>query len=1586
MAQRVVSFKVTADISGCVGANILKLDVVFLGKYPHDRGMQSRGDYIGGRFVGPEGQSLVSNNPSDAGSPVLTTFWSADRMDAACAAAEEVFQAWMRLSRSERADYLMRFRHAIQGDAEKLAEAIMLETGKLLSEAKMEVQALLSRFDLVIQQINKDLPNGPVPGFPREILRHRPLGVIGVIGPFNFPLHLCHAHVVPALFAGNTVVIKPSEVTPLCGQRYAEAAEKAQFPPGVFNLVQGKAAAGARLVAHPAVRGICFTGSYSVGQKIRQVELQRPELLVALEMGGKNIAVVLDDADLRQAAHEVVVGGYLTTGQRCTGTDRVLVQRQLAEPFARALCDLVKQLSFGDPRQSHHFAGPLATREGAQRCVEAIALARASGVEPLVEGRIRPDGYFVDASLHRSPQGVHDIPGYTDVEVFGPDLLLEVVEDEYEAIDVIRRSPYGLANSIFTASDERFERFYQQTMVGILNRNRSTNLASPRLPFGGIGRSGNYRPAGAHAGRNVVLPMAIQNNVLGEFRPHPLLVHRLPRPDLDQLEKRHRMELLEEAKRNLLDTPRPMSVQTAPNGMAPVSESWLTRLYAGGRVVREKKPIVFDHLRSAGPYFVSVDDPPMAVLDGMSQTSTLCGGFAEHAVVRAYVEGGFGNSSLQNNDTTHVDTPEVQAFADVLRHLVPGLPHVTFANSGAEANEKAFALCQKYARAELGNKVLAFEGSFHGRTLVALHATHNPAKRVPYQLAGYEATFAPFPVWPNPTENEPAAPAGFYAAIGAGELEDVCLRFGEEQTDLVLAAEVRSLLVVHELLKTTEYFACIVEPMQSEGGDRYATARFFRALRLLTRFHQVALIMDEVQTGFGLGGSFVWHSQFCLVNVRGQPDWPDAVSFSKRAQLGIVMSRFIDPEPTSVHSASLIRGRIHAEMMSTNHGAERCEKLVGAELRKLASAFSHLVIRPRFRGYAFAFDLPSSDHLQAFLGQRFWRGAIVFGAGSRTVRYRLSLSFGPREIGRLFEGVRRSLSWLDAHPHQQPPRWEDDATPNADKNIGESPEYAISTVDPGDAMTLLPSMLDIEYQVYEPVRRTPPAQLRAAVMNPEGIVTIAEAREGNDWQLVGFAIGAPLEQIAPFEEGPDQDVMIDDENTLYSLSLTVMTEHQGQGLGRALKETQLREAGTRKKSDGTSRFRYVTGRNRVGHTAAMTHLNHVFGAHQVGVLTGQYADPEGQAVYYRIPLAPICPRSTQEVGTSRFIEGSLGIERPLNTAPESLCWAQDQGLLFGPTVNKITLLNYVTPNVVRSLEWVSALVPELPHMYLTSSRDELIDKSLRILRWHRPQAHLAVGLRGGYVGHTTGAARSLSDPDSHRQGDSYFAWPRLSHPSLEGTKATLDELRQLIKKVGADSVLGVVCEVVGERSGFVLPQDFAEEWQIFRRDYAVPLVLVETASACYRNTRGAFAFRDRNLQPDLLLWWGGGQTGYIHVRTPYRVAKPLAMASTWDGDELSLIREYHQLQAARRLDLADGMHAMEELVQKMRALGITSRGLGLHRVLEAGKKGATWQEELAHRGIRMRCLSQGRLVVSPPLDCAAETIGAITNAFQEIVQ
>ncbi|MCA9605162.1 MAG: aldehyde dehydrogenase family protein, partial [Myxococcales bacterium] len=1413
--------------------------------------------------------------------------------------------------------------------------------------------ALLGRFALVEQAIRADLAGGPVRGFESEVVRYRPHGVVGVLGPFNFPLHLCHAHVLPALLLGNTVVVKPSEVTPLAGQRYAEAMDAAGFPPGVVNVVQGGGAVGGAIVADPNVHGLAFTGSWPTGRRILEAALDRPEMLLALEMGGKNMCVVREDADLRQAIHEVVTSGYLTTGQRCTCADRVLVHESLADAFVDGLRQVLAGLRFGDPEDAGCFAGPMATSRAKAGFLAAIEKARAGGAEPIVPGGARDGGAFVAPSLHRLPKGVHALAGYTDHELFGPDLCVETFEDDAEAIAALNGTPFGFAHSVFTQDLEAFGVYEREVRTGILNRNRSTNKASPRLPFGGVKKSGNFRPAGAWAGRNLCYPLAQIHNPAGVYERHAQIEALLPASNLDVLEREHAREETEEAKRTLFDAPRPLGLRFPKGGDLPESRDWFDRFHAGDRyVLGEKKPPVFDHLRSVGPWMVSVDDEPLAVMDTMSQTATLPAGFAPDAVVRAYVEGDFGDAVTASADTTLGDDPHALAYAAALRERAPGLPTVSFTNGGAEANEKAYALC--LANAKPGaKKLLAFEGAFHGRTLLALYASHTPSKRVPFQIAGYEVEFVPAPTRAVFADGEPIEPADWTSVWGAGDVDTAKARWGSSE-DPALRAEVESLAIVAAQLDAGGYFAVAVEPMQSEGGDRYLGARFHRALRLLTRARGVSLIVDEVQCGFGLSGPFLWHHRFDYVDAEGRRDTPDCVCFAKRAQVGVVMSRFEDPEPTNSFPASLARGRLHA-LGVDEADAARIEALVRPRLDALHARWKHLLSNPRAQGYAIAFELPDADTLNAFLNQRFWRGAVVFAAGSRTARYRLSSSFDEATVDLLFETMQRSLAWLDAHPRKKPPAWEDfEAAPREDRW---TTPYRVRVCDPSEADALIGVIRAIEAKVYEPARRDTEEHLRKG-FGADGVAVVAEIEEGASFRVVGSALAAPLEQVADVE-GPDTDPMLGKDNTLYSIAVTVDPDFQGHGIGRALKLAQLVRAREMSRADGSPRFLHSSGRNRIPDASAMARLNDSLGAYTVRAIENAY-EGEGMARYYRQPLGAFLIDAVGGPKTERpATDLASGLARPLAATPPSLAALRDAGGLYGPTVNKITILNYLTPSIVRATEWVHAITPGLPHAYLCSSRDETLDKSVRALRWHRKSADRVIGFEGGYVGHTTTAARSVSDPATHRAGEAYFDWPRVAHPA-DGVEASIAALREVIGDA-PERIFGIYLEPVQERTGRVIPADFWPALAALREETGVPVVFVETASAYYRSGLGAFAYRGLPFAPDLMIWWTGGQAGFVHTTTKYHVAAPFTLVSTWDGDELSLIQMHHQLRAARHVDVAAASAALDDALAS-----VESRGLGLYRVIASGADA----DALARQGIRVRRFANGMLGVAPALDSA----------------
>ncbi|MHC4991229.1 MAG: aldehyde dehydrogenase family protein [Planctomycetota bacterium] len=479
------------------------------------------GDYVGGRFLPIPGADLVSHDPAAPSRIVWQGTPCVDHVDAAVDAARAAAGDWATRTRAERAEHLRRWRDVTREHGERIAGLICDEMGKTMAEARFEASALGGKVDLTLD----DISLGRVSGYDVDVspsrqgqCRFKPHGVMAVIGPFNFPAHLPNGQFVPALLMGNTVVFKPSEKTPAVGQLLAELMDEAGLPPGVFNVVQGGGDVAARLVRHEMLDGILFTGSWPVGRRILEANLDRPGRIVALEMGGNNPAVVMADAHLPQAVVECARAAFATTGQRCTCTRRIIVQRAIADRFVPALAKVASTLQVG-PGRSHRpiFMGPVVTEQALQGVLDAQTRLGQGGARPVVPvERMDGPGHFLAA-------GVLEVDRFGlehDEEVFGPLVQIATVDDLDDAIAQANATRYGLAASIFTADRDTAERFFHEVRAGCINVNTGTAGASSKLPFGGLGCSGNHRPAAAFAADFCAYPVASMVEQ-GETTPVP---------------------------------------------------------------------------------------------------------------------------------------------------------------------------------------------------------------------------------------------------------------------------------------------------------------------------------------------------------------------------------------------------------------------------------------------------------------------------------------------------------------------------------------------------------------------------------------------------------------------------------------------------------------------------------------------------------------------------------------------------------------------------------------------------------------------------------------------------------------------------------------------------------------------------------------------------------------------------------------------------------------------------------------------------------------------------------------------------------
>ncbi len=489
-----------------------------------------RGNFIGGQFRRPhmiEG-SFEKNSPADIQDGLGCFEWSTQDVDRAVEAAQKAFTSWFRAGADFRKAKLLSLQNIFKQKKESLAQILMRDVGKALWEANAEIDALVAKIDITLNEGAKDIQENWFENLAgaetKGGWRYKPLGVVAVLGPFNFPAHLPNGHWIPALALGNTVVFKPSEFAPAIGQAITECFELADFPPGVFNLVQGARAVGEALVANPKVSGVFFTGSFQVGLAIKKATLLQPQKLLALEMGGKNSTVVCEDAHLDLAVSETIQSAFLTTGQRCSATSRVFVHESIFDSFAEKLVSLTQNLTVGYPSQNP-FMGPLIHEKSMSVYlgINETLKVKSSFALPIKPETLSPEGkvgHYVrpSVSIFQSKE-FSEVFGeeFFKEELFSPHVTLIRFNSFDESIAGVNSTPYGLVSSVFTTSPENFEKFFLGVECGLINWNKGTIGASSKLPFGGVKKSGNYFPSALFAGRYCGYPVSSIQNPNSKF-------------------------------------------------------------------------------------------------------------------------------------------------------------------------------------------------------------------------------------------------------------------------------------------------------------------------------------------------------------------------------------------------------------------------------------------------------------------------------------------------------------------------------------------------------------------------------------------------------------------------------------------------------------------------------------------------------------------------------------------------------------------------------------------------------------------------------------------------------------------------------------------------------------------------------------------------------------------------------------------------------------------------------------------------------------------------------------------------------------
>ncbi|WP_251359306.1 succinylglutamate-semialdehyde dehydrogenase [Kangiella sp. TOML190] len=473
--------------------------------------MSEKNLFINAQWLAGNGQAFQSINPADG-----SVIWQANaadenQVDAAIQAARQAGWDWSQQTLEQRIEVIKRFEQLLKDKKEALAEIIAQETGKPFWETLTEAGAMAGKVDISIRayQERTGIKENPM-GAGVAATRHKPHGVLAVFGPYNFPGHLPNGHIVPALLAGNTVVFKPSELTPAVAEFTVRLWQKAGLPDGVLNLVQGEVATGVALANHSQIDGILFTGSETVGNILHKQVGGQPNKILALELGGNNPLILGQVDDLDAAVYHTIQSAYISAGQRCTCARRLFVpNNERGNAFMQKLEEAVRNIRvshYDDPEKP--FMGPVVSEKTALELLKAQDSLIAKGAKALVKmEHLKAGTGFVSPALI-------DVTNVDveDEEFFGPILQVYRYQEFEAAIQEANNTRFGLAAGLFSDDKTEYDQFYQKIRAGIVNWNNQLTGASSAAPFGGVGNSGNHRPSAYYAADYCAYPVASIEN------------------------------------------------------------------------------------------------------------------------------------------------------------------------------------------------------------------------------------------------------------------------------------------------------------------------------------------------------------------------------------------------------------------------------------------------------------------------------------------------------------------------------------------------------------------------------------------------------------------------------------------------------------------------------------------------------------------------------------------------------------------------------------------------------------------------------------------------------------------------------------------------------------------------------------------------------------------------------------------------------------------------------------------------------------------------------------------------------------------
>jgi aldehyde dehydrogenase (NAD+) len=451
--------------------------------------------YINGKWIESDsGETFTRLNPATL--EKIGEFQKGNEKDInkAVDAAEDAFEKWSETPAPKRGELLFKIGQLLKENKEELAKTVTKEMGKVLVEARGDVQEAIDMTFLMAGEgrrlFGKTTPSELKDKFAMTI--RRPIGIVGLITPWNFPIAIPSWKIMAALICGNTIIFKPSSDTPLCAIKFVEILEKAGIPKGVINLVTGPGSTvGMNLVRNKKVRAISFTGHRDTGEEILKIAgIKR----VSLELGGKNPIIIMDDADLSLAVDGVIWGGYGTTGQRCTAASRVIVHEKIKNKFEKMLVERIKKLRIGNGLDNATDVGPLVNQATQEKSKSYAEIGLKEGAKLLIGGHIpKMKGYFFEPTLFTDCSTKMRI---AQEEIFGPIVSLIEAKDLDDAIEIANSVEYGLSSSIYTNNIRNAFKAIEKLEAGLTYINSSTIGAEVHLPFGGVKHSGTTREGG----------------------------------------------------------------------------------------------------------------------------------------------------------------------------------------------------------------------------------------------------------------------------------------------------------------------------------------------------------------------------------------------------------------------------------------------------------------------------------------------------------------------------------------------------------------------------------------------------------------------------------------------------------------------------------------------------------------------------------------------------------------------------------------------------------------------------------------------------------------------------------------------------------------------------------------------------------------------------------------------------------------------------------------------------------------------------------------------------------------------------------